>query len=319
MGYRLSVIAKKAELVCPGVKRFTLAAADGHRLPGFSGGSHITVYLPTDKGILERQYSLISSPLQDEVYQIAVRLSDSSHGGSAYLHKQVEEGTSLEISWPKNHFPLSFRAKHHVFYAAGIGITPFLAMMAELKARGQSFELHYGSRSKAECPFYDSIRSLYEAQTTFYFSREPDGKKLSVTSLLDHRIGTHVYFCGPDGMIREFTDAAKDFGYPPSSIHWERFAPPRPKTSHAFQVELARSGKVLDVPADRPILDVLLHAGVRLPYSCKVGGCGTCETKIVEGEADHQDSFLSEELKRGNSVMLPCVSRAKGEKIVLDL
>ncbi|RXT04277.1 PDR/VanB family oxidoreductase [Ammoniphilus sp. CFH 90114] len=319
MANRIKVKVKEVILECPGVKRFTLVSLDGQPLPGFSGGSHLTVVLPgkSDTLELERHYSLVSSPLQQEEYQIAVRLTDPSSGGSKYMHEQVQKGDLLEVSWPKNHFPLSFRAKHHVFYAAGIGITPFLSMMAELKATGQSFELHYGAKEKSECPFYGQLSSQYRDLTTFYFSR--DGRRMSPMTLLDHRIGTHIYICGPETMIEEFIDAATSYGYPKSSIHFERFTPPRPKTTHSFQVDLAKTGFMVDIPEDQSILEVLLKHGVKASYSCKVGGCGTCEVKVIEGEVDHQDSFLSDEFKREGQVMLPCVSRAKGKKLVIDL
>lgn len=297
------------------IKRFTLAPTKGGNLSAFSPGSHITTYVRGDQGMLARAYSLTTHPEETQFYEIAVRLSVDSRGGSEYWHSHMKVGDELEISLPKNHFPLSHRAKHHVFYAAGIGITPFMSMMAELKESGKSFELHYAAKSKEACPFYVKIRGEFPEQSHFYFSK--DSERLSVKSLLEHRIGTHVYFCGPETFISEFTDAAERYGYPKSSVHFERFTPPRPEFKNAFEIELT-SGKKLQVEEDESILEALLREGIQTKYSCRVGRCGTCELKVIEGEIDHYDAFLTEEQRRAQNMILTCVSRAKSGKLLIE-
>ncbi|MED4586581.1 PDR/VanB family oxidoreductase [Brevibacillus choshinensis] len=300
------------------IKRFTLQAIDYSMLPPFSGGSHITTFLPHHSGNLERHYSIFNITSEMGLFEIAVRLAEDSTGGSRYWHQNVHVGDILSVSYPKNYFPLSFQAKHHVFYAAGIGITPFLSMMAELVDKNRSFELHYAAKSKEQCAFYDYLRKEFPDQCHFYFSNGEGTNRLLPTQLLNHRIGTHVYFCGPESMIQDFKIAAKTFGYPSFNIHLERFAPPPKKEQHAFQVNLKRSDTQLEVPANSSLLDVLLQNGIKIPYSCRVGGCGTCEIKVEEGQIIHFDSFLSEEQQCSKQTMLSCVSRGKG-RLVLDI
>ncbi|MCM3664483.1 PDR/VanB family oxidoreductase [Mesobacillus subterraneus] len=300
------------------IKRFTLESMDYSKLPPYSGGSHITTFLSLPSGTLERQYSLFNTTLEPGLFEIAVRLAEDSTGGSRFWHQNVQAGDALTVSFPKNYFPLSFQAKHHVFYAAGIGITPFLSMMAELAEKEHSFELHYAANSKEQCAFYEHLRTVYPDRCRFYFSNSEGTKRLSPKLLLDHRIGTHVYFCGPERMIEDFTNAAKSYGYPSFNIHWERFAPPVNREHKPFSVNLQRSGRQFEVPANTSLLDVLRKYGINVPYSCRVGGCGTCEVKVAEGEVFHYDSFLTEEQRCSKGIMLSCVSRGKG-KLVLDL
>ena len=309
----IPVYVKSIAQEAPQVKRFTLAPVEKTLLPAFSAGSHITTYIDGK----ERNYSLTNHPDTRDSYQLAIRLSESSTGGSIYWHQKVKVGTTLRISYPRNHFPLSFKAKHHVFYAAGIGVTPFISMMLELKDKGSSFELHYAAKSKELCAFYDFLQTNFPHQCHFYFSKGNEVKRLRETTLLGHRIGTHVYFCGPDSFMTGFTEAAIRFGYPRSSIHLERFTPPKPKNASPFQVQLTR-GAVIHVEKDQSLLDALLEAGVQAPYSCRVGRCGTCELRVVDGGVDHYDSFLSEEQKNAHNVILTCVSRAKSGKLVID-
>lgn len=126
----------------PVVREFTFEAPAG-QLPGFSSGSHVQVLMPLGERILRNAYSLLGDPADNSHYRIAVRRQDASRGGSHFMHGQVGVGDRLQLSWPRNLFPLSSQASHHVLIAGGIGITPFMAHIAELQARGASFELHY--------------------------------------------------------------------------------------------------------------------------------------------------------------------------------
>jgi dimethylamine monooxygenase subunit B len=298
------------------IKSFTLSPIEGYKLPSFSSGSHLTTYIEANKDLIIRPYSLTNHPDQNDSYQIAIRLSESSKGGSLYWHHKIKVGDKLQISYPKNHFPLSFHAKRHVFYAAGIGITPILTMMAELKDKGVSFELHYAAKSKDHCAFYQEIFEKYEHQAYFYFSNERN--RLSKDSLLEHPIGTHVYFCGPEEFIGSFSEEALRIGYPKTSIHSERFTSFTPKELFPFQIRLS-SGGTITVSKKQTLLGALIENGIQAPYSCRIGRCGTCELKVIEGEIDHYDSFLTEEQRIASKSIISCVSRAKSNKLVIDL
>jgi ferredoxin len=91
------------------------------------------------------------------------------------------------------------------------------------------------------------------------------------------------------------------------------------QANHSFEVECQTSGVTVAVPADKSILDALFDAGLDVPCSCQQGICGTCETKIVSGEADHRDSILSDDERAANKTMMICVSRAKGTRLVLEI
>lgn len=313
----IEVVVKEIKSESPNVKSFKLARTDGLPLPRFSSGSHITTYINNHQNMIERHYSLTTSPETTDYYQIAIRRSDQSKGGSVYWHNQIKIGDQLEISYPKNHFPLSFKAKHHVFFAAGIGITPFLAMASDLKTKGKSFEIHYAAPSKELCAFYSLLQAVYPKETHFYFSNEKQKMK---THLMEMQpIGTHVYFCGSEAMMKEYSDAAKAYGYPEKSIHFELFTPPDYGPMQAFQVKLNKSNQVLQIPEGKTLLETLLKHDIQAPYSCKIGGCGSCQVEVLEGEIDHRDVFLSDDEKKAANVILTCVSRAKCGSLTLDL
>ncbi|WP_338751839.1 PDR/VanB family oxidoreductase [Bacillus sp. FJAT-52991] len=308
----------KIECLSETVKCFSLYPSDRQLLPAFTGGAHITTYIKNGDKEIEREYSLVSHPTERTHYSIAINRDPNSRGGSVYWHDQVKVGDKVTVTFPKNHFPLSFQAKHHVFYAAGIGITPFLTMMADLEAEGKTFELHYAARTKESCAFYDYLQTNYPGKCTFYFSRSEEAVRMNPETMKSHRIGSHVYFCGPVSMVSEYKEAALAYGYPEGSVHFELFAAAQ-GDKNPFTAELSNSNLVLEVNAEQTLLEALLEAGVEAPYSCKAGGCGQCEVEVVEGEVDHLDIFYTDEERKERNIILTCCSRAKEEKLVLNL
>jgi vanillate monooxygenase ferredoxin subunit len=87
----------------------------------------------------------------------------------------------------------------------------------------------------------------------------------------------------------------------------------------AFEVRLARSGKIIAIPADMSVVAALAAAGMTIETSCEQGICGTCLTVVLEGVPDHRDMFLTPEEQDRNDQFTPCCSRAKSALLVLDL
>lgn len=315
----IEVKVEKIILETPNVKRFRLVPTDHELLPAFTGGAHIETTIQTEDISYIRSYSLTSPPTERHYYEIAIRLDPNSRGGSAFWHNKVNIGHILKISFPRNHFPLSARGRHHVFYAAGIGITPFLTMIRDLRTE-DTFELHYAAPTKEDCAFYTFLQENYPDQCTFYFSRSEQPQRLTPSIMITHRVGTHVYFCGPNEMIKQFRNAAIEFGYQNEAIHFEVFASSfEDLPKHPFNVELVESDVTLEVSEKETLLEALLKAGIDAPYSCKIGGCGSCEIDVLEGDVDHRDVFLTDENKQTRKSILACCSRAKLDKLILKI
>ncbi len=299
------------------IKKFKLAPVDATSLPRFSAGSHIITRVKGMEGFIERRYSLTNSPKEHSLYSIAIRKQQNSKGGSLFWHEHMKEGDRLKISFPKNHFPLSNQGKKHLFFAMGIGITPFLSMMETLKADAIPFELHYAAPSKEQCAFYKELNEDFPNECNFYFSS--NGHRIKSNIMENQPIGTHVYFCGSEKMMNDFSEHAKLIGYTNRTIHYELFTPPSFGKTEPFQVHLARSKKIIEVKSNETLLDSLLKHQIQAPYSCKIGGCGSCQIEVLNGNVDHRDLFLTEAEKQQNNCILTCVSRAQDDLLVLNL
>lgn len=297
-----------------------LVAADGGALPAFEAGAHVDVHLP---GGLVRQYSLCNPPGETQRYQIAVLRDAASRGGSQAVHDAVPEGATLRISAPKNHFPIAAGAPHHLLLAGGIGITPLLAMAEQLTAQGQPFDLHHCTRSRERTPFVEQMAaSAFASRVQHHFDDGDAAQKLDIAATLRASpAGTHLYVCGPQGFMDAVLAAGRAAGWPEERLHREYFAAAPVDHSHdgAFELEIASSGRVIPVRADQSALAALLAAGFDIPMSCEQGVCGTCLTRIRSGTPEHHDQYLTPEEQAANDQFLPCCSRAKSPRLVLDL
>jgi vanillate O-demethylase ferredoxin subunit len=303
--------------VAQDVCALTLVAADGGALPGFTAGAHVDVHLP---GGIVRQYSISNDPAEAHRYVIGVLLDSQSRGGSRAVHERLAAGQTLQISAPKNHFPLAAQARRSLLIAGGIGITPLLAMARQLAADGAAFELHYA----ASCAERMAFRAEIEASDWAAAAHLHVGDtRLDIEALLAAQdAGVHVYVCGPKRLIDTVTEVARRQGWSGERVHHEFFAgaePLAPGQNGAFEIELARSGRIILVAADRTAAEALIAAGVPLLTSCEQGVCGTCLTRVLAGQPDHRDLYLTPEEQAANDQFTPCCSRSRSRRLVLDL
>lgn len=296
---------------------FRLAPVDGD-LPPFSAGSHVVLALDTGAGVRRNAYSLTGAPWAGEAYTIAVRRESDGRGGSRHLHDRISVGDRLAMSRPRNAFPLIGPARHHLFVAGGIGITPFVSMAAQVARDGGSFDLHYAVRSEADAAFAAELAAAHGGR--FRLQRGDRGERLDLAALMRGRpLGTHLYVCGPNRLIEAAFAAARAARWPETHLHCEVFA--HPAGGRPFEVALARSGRVVEVGAEETLLDALEAAGVPIDSMCRGGACGACEATVIacDGTLLHADHWLTPEARGRGDRIVPCVSRFEGRSLVLDL
>lgn len=300
---------------------FELAEVGGRSLPPFAAGSHIDVHM---RGDLIRQYSLCNPPWERDRYVIAVLRDAQSRGGSVSMHDDVQQGDVLRISTPKNFFPLLDESTtSSLLFAGGIGITPLLCMAEQLQVQGRPFALHYCTRERDRTAFYERIDRTFAERAAFHFDAGPPEQRLDIAAVLEQaQQGAHLYVCGPSGFMEWLIGAAKSAGWPDARIHREYFKGAQDFDGEAdrpFRIKIASTGQVLMVASGETVIDVLSNHGIDLPKSCEQGICGTCLTRVLDGEPDHRDMFLTEREHAKNDCFTPCCSRARSDLLVLDL
>lgn len=321
----LDACVHRIRTLAEGIIEIDLRPAAGHELPAYTAGAHIDVELPVldaQGHKLVRQYSLAGDPSDRGRYLIGVGLDAQSRGGSRWLHETLEEGDTLRISAPRNHFLLEEHAGHSVLVAGGIGVTPLVAMARRLSALGKRWVIYLCARTAERAAYLDVLAALPGGRVVPVFDGVPGGQPIDLPSLFETApADAHFYCCGPASLMEAFEAQAKQVAA--ERVHVEWFRPrtlPQPEGGdRAFVLKLARRGLELTVEPGTSILDALLEAGVDVPHSCCDGVCGTCETRVLEGIPDHRDAVLFGADAQANDRIIVCVSRAKSESITLDL
>ncbi|MGA9678668.1 MAG: PDR/VanB family oxidoreductase [Mycobacterium sp.] len=306
-----SAVVTKRELVAPDVISLTLADPDRGLLPSWTPGAHIDVTLPSGR---RRQYSLCGPPGRRTDYRIAVRRIADGGGGSIEMHACFDVGDTLVFEGPRNAFYLGTADRDALFVIGGIGVTPILPMIQVAQQRGIFWRAIYAGRGREYMPFLDEVvacASVAPDRVTVWADDEQGGIATVDDLLAGAGPTTAVYVCGPTGMLDAVRVARNEHADAP--LHYERFSPPPVVDGAPFELELARSKRLLNVPANRSALGVMLDRDPSTPYSCQQGYCGTCKVKVLAGQVDHRGRSVV-----GDDEMLVCMSRAKGERLVID-
>jgi phthalate 4,5-dioxygenase reductase subunit len=320
---RIKVRVTAASDETPRIRRFELVGVDGD-LPPFQAGAHVEI--ETGTGV-SRSYSLCNDPGERHRYVLAV-LREADGVASRWMHEHLQVGSELDITVPRNAFALEEEAGAHILIAGGVGITPISAMAHRLAAIGAAYRIIYCTRDAANTAFRAELIDRHGGRLVLHHDDGEASRAFDLAAELRARpAGAHVYICGPRGLI----DAARaaTAHWPPESVHFELFASqrqaprPAPETvkpaDQPFEVELARSGLLLQVPAEKTILEVVREAGIDAPFVCREGWCGNCRTKLLSGRPDHRDDMHEEDEMEPQDNLYICISRAMpGERLVID-
>jgi vanillate O-demethylase ferredoxin subunit len=318
----LSLLVRQVRYEATGINSYELVHPLGEELPPFTAGAHIDIHLAN--GMI-RQYSLCNAPHERHRYVIAVLRDEAGRGGSKALHDTLHVQGLATVSAPRNNFHLAADAKKVILLAGGIGVTPMKSMAHQLEAAGVPFELHYCARNEGCVAFREQFDTDWtHGRLHFHHDRGVPSDGLDIAGLLrEPAAGTHVYYCGPSGFMKACADATAHWER--GNVHFEHFKAPEPERSSdqpaaapgSFQLKIASSGALLDVPPDKSIAEVLEQAGIRIETSCQAGLCATCKIRYLEGEVDHRD-YILDDAEHGQW-LTACVSRATSGVLVLDL
>ena len=282
-------------------------------------GSHVDVHLPNG---MMRSYSLSNGPEEKRGYRLTVARDANSRGGSVYMHDELRVGQIIEVSKPRNNFRLAEQASMSVFISGGIGVTPFVPMVARLNELGRPWRMHYCVRSRDRAAFVEEIEQLAANGSGEFICNYDDESGLLDLSgtLASVPGGADVYCCGPTGMLDAFRAGAQDAGVASDRVHFEYFSSNIERAAAGgFLVVLNKSGAEVPVKLGQTILQALIEHGVNVSYSCEEGICGSCETRVIDGLPDHRDMILSEEERQASKTMMICCSGSQSPRLVLDL
>jgi ring-1,2-phenylacetyl-CoA epoxidase subunit PaaE len=299
----------------------------------FVPGQFLTLLVTIDGEQHRRAYSICSPPGGEDgdATQVAITAKRIAGGRvSTHIHERVSAGDVIPVLGPSGEFtvvPDADARRNLVLVAGGSGITPILAILRAVLAQEPHTRatLIYGNRRAEDVIHARAIDALAAAHDRFtvrhVLEERGDGRldRATVGALLDDLApapDTDYFICGPTAAMVAVKDELVARGVPSARLHEERFATPerKPLLRAAQRVTIRRGAKVSDVlvAPDATLLDAGLAAGVDMPFSCTMGGCGACAVDLADGDVDHDEPncLTSDERSRGR--VLACVARPNG-------
>ncbi|HLV15710.1 MAG TPA: 1,2-phenylacetyl-CoA epoxidase subunit PaaE [Xanthomarina sp.] len=319
----------------------------------FKQGQHLTLRKEINGEDIRRNYSLCSSPL-DNQWKVAVKTIRQGVF-SNYAFNELKKGDELEVMAPHGEFSVACEpesSNNYIAFAAGSGITPTISIIKTHlhQEPNSTFKLFYLNRTVKSIIFKEEIEQLKNEffgrfQVFYFLTKEHrdipflngrfDKEKLAVLTktFIDIPDTAHAFICGPQDMIFLIRDELQAAGMPKEKIHYELFfsgsseeenrhiAEVLEEKIDGTQVTIIDAGKefhfVMDDDFDN-ILDGALAAGADLPYACKGGVCSTCKCKVIEGSVKMKVNYALEDKEVAQNYVLSCQSVPTSKKVVVD-
>jgi ferredoxin-NADP reductase len=323
----------------PTVRSYVLEPRDSSAPLHFLAGQHLTLLVDIDGATHRRCYSFSSAPAADARPSITVRRTPDGLV-SRHLHETLRAGDTLLAADPAGAFTIATdpaAARLVAFVAGGVGVTPLMSLVEYLLREESASRaiLLCGNRSENEIIFRDRIAALESRfaprlSVKHALDAAPAGWS-GITGALDSRrvleaLGNTTadayYVCGPEPMMRDVCDALADAGVAAEQIFTERFAYATvAKTrlpTHSAKVTFARSARQVAALPGQTILQAGIEAGIDLPYSCTMGGCGACRVRKTAGDVVTSEPNCLTERERDEGYILACCSYADRDVVIED-
>jgi len=319
----------------------------------FRQGQHLTLKADIDDEDVRRSYSLCSSPLDNE-WKVAVKQIPEGKF-STYINTTVTKGDVLEVMAPTGNFGLeidSTRAKNHIFFAAGSGITPILSMLKSHLAQEpkSTCKLFYVNRTAKSIIFKEELEQLRNKyfgrfEVYYFLTKEQrdipllngrfdeDKMKVLIDTFIDISDTHEVFLCGPEDMIHLVSKELEKAGLPVDRIHFELFVSGLSEEDkeraerlsqqkiEGVEITIVDGGKEFHFTMTNEydtILDAALAAGADLPFACKGGVCSTCKCQVIEGSVEMKVNYALDEKEVSQNLVLSCQAVPTTEKVVVD-
>jgi ring-1,2-phenylacetyl-CoA epoxidase subunit PaaE len=315
----------------PTTRTFVLETTSAAEPVVYRAGQHLTLVVEVDGAAHRRCYSFSSSPVAGARPAITVRRKPDGIV-SRHLHDHVRAGDTLIASGPAGQFTMTTTpsaSRTVALIAGGVGITPLVSLTETLlreEPRSRAVLL-CGNRSEDEIIFRTRLAALEAEFAPRLAVRHaldnpaPDWQGLSgpldgprvLDALGDLRPDAY-YVCGPQPMMESICSTLAGAGVGSEQIHTERFSYAAATAARipdrAAEIRFAATGRRVTAMAGQTLLQAGLRAGVDLPYSCTMGGCGACKVKKLSGTVVTSEPNCLSEHERAQGYVLTCCSYA---------
>lgn len=333
----------------PNVRTLRLVDPANDDLPfRYLPGQFVTFTVRPNDHPVKRSYTISSSPTQRGSLEVTVK-REPRGTVSGYLH-DMHEGDTIQVTGPSGNFTfVGDTANSVVLISGGIGITPMMSVVRYLTDRSWRGDIFfvYACRGEADVVFREELEFLGKRHPNLHLTITAD-EPTSAVWPYDHGYVTkelllaavpyittrHFHLCGPKPMMDAVKRLLWELEVPDSQVATEVFigkertdpaplaapdaaagpAPAQPVPGTAVAVaKFVRSGQTAMLPAGKTVLEAAESVGVNIEYSCRVGTCGVCKVKLLEGAVSMEVTDALDDQDRQNGIILACQARASSD------
>jgi 3-ketosteroid 9alpha-monooxygenase subunit B len=321
-------------------RSLVFAVPDEHRSRfEYRPGQFLTLRIPSDRtGSVARCYSLASSPHTDDAPKVTVKRTEGGYG-SNWLCDNISVGDTIDVLPPSGLFTPDDLDADFLLWAAGSGVTPVMSILKSVLAAGTGrVVLCYANRDEQSVIFAAELRELaarYAGRlTVLHWLESIQGlpTRAQLAGFARMFTGHQSFICGPEPFMAVVKEALTEVGTPRENIHLEVFSSLTgdpfaevpvddiPTDGEGTQAEVVLDGDVhtLCWPKSRNLVDVMLAAGLEVPFSCREGSCGSCAATLVDGEVDRGDSSILEPEDIADGLFLACQARPASDTVKVE-
>ena len=328
----------------PNVKTFRLTDPAGGKLPfNYLPGQFVTVTVVPNGVPVKRSYTIASSPTRRDYCEITVK-HEAQGTVSHYLNNQVHEGELLQLTGPSGKFTFTEKeAGSIVLIAGGVGVTPLMSVIRYLTDRSWKNDIFFffACKSENDIIFREELEYLQKRypnlRVWIVLSKANDvsqGDYLTghiTKEILAGRVpeiaSRQIHICGPTPMIDAVKQMLDELKVPKENVKTEIFGGKLPaskatplapeEAGNAAVATFAKSNKTAVLTPDKSILEASEDVGVNIDYSCRVGTCGICKTKLISGKVTMAVGEALTEEDKANNIILACQAKAV-EDVAVD-
>jgi uncharacterized protein len=337
------------------ITSFYLQPVDRGKIPNFQPGQFLTIQLdiPGQAKPVIRTYSLSDYAEPCDYYRLSIKREPAPPKSavmpglaSNFMHDSIQVGAVIPAKPPSGRFFLDVhQSVPAVLISNGVGITPMVSMAKAVTQLNPSRPVWFvhGAREGRFHAFRNEVQALAQQNSNlrlhFAYSRPRsiDRDHHHSSGYVDAHLiqslappNAEYFLCGSPPFLDAIRAGLDRAGVPANRVFFEVFAKASPSrsdrpsitaaahsTETTREVEFARSQQTIPwLPEAENLLEFAEANGLNPPYICRQGLCGTCECKLLEGEAEYLEQPTA---NVADGAVLLCIAKPKTSRLVLDL
>ena len=277
---------------------YTLVIKPHRHWQGFEAGQYVELTVEKDGSWMSRFFSISSSPAyfkQTGLIELSIRIQADGRI-TPWLPKALQAGSIVNLGQALGTFCLNQSKSASLMIAGGSGITPFRAMLQQIKLQSRQHNiansqiqhpitLLYFARSEQHFLFAQELQTIGQIPNIHVHFIDSSAQGFLSEQILDQYCADFtqrdIYLCGPSAMITHGKNLLSDLFVTPAQLHYEFFGP-EPMEMDSIEgsqhILFSHSNRQISVSGQQPrsLLEIAEQENLNPVSGCRIGVCHQC-------------------------------------------